>query len=293
MNVVTFVGLGAMGFPMAQNLVKAGVTVWGVDVSEAALAKFQALGGEVASSAANVPQPSDFLILMVINIEQAKQILMQDGVLENLAPEATIILMSTCPSPDVAALGHYLAGRGVAFLDAPVSGGVEGAKAASLTIMAAGERASYERALPVFQHLGQRLFHVGEKAGQGAMVKTVNQLLCGVHIAVLAEALALAAKVGVDLGVVLEIMSGSSASSWMLRDRGPRMIQNEPEVTSAIDIFVKDLGIVLQTGTQVRAALPIAATAQQMFLAASGSGLALADDSQVIQSYFALSKVAN
>ncbi|MCX5591864.1 NAD(P)-dependent oxidoreductase [Alcaligenes endophyticus] len=289
MSVVTFVGLGAMGFPMAQNLLQAGMQVCGVDLSDQALERFAAAGGSVAKSVAEVQLESDFLILMVINIDQAKQVLMQEQVLARLKQGCTVVLMATCPSPDVAALGQYLAERGIAFLDAPVSGGVEGAKAASLTIMAAGDRATYDKAVPILQHMGQRLFHVGEQAGQGAMVKTVNQLLCGVHIAVLAEALALAAKVGVDLSVVLEIMSGSSASSWMLRDRGPRMIQDDPEVTSAVDIFVKDLGIVLQTGTQVRAALPIAATAQQMFLAASGSGLALADDSQVIQSYYALS----
>ena len=123
------------------------------------------------------------------------------------------------------------------------------------------------------------------------MVKTVNQLLCGVHIAVVAEAFALAAKVGVDLRILLEIMSGSSASSWMLKDRGPRMLEAEPEVTSAVDIFVKDLGIVLDAGRDVKAALPLAAAAQQMFLATSGRGDGSADDSQVVRSYFTLNGI--
>ena len=136
------------------------------------------------------------------------------------------------------------------------------------------------------------MFHVGERPGQGAIVKTVNQLLCGVHIAVVAEAFALAAKVGVDLKILLEIMSGSSASSWMLKDRGPRMLEAEPEVTSAVDIFVKDLGIVLDAGRDMKAALPLAAAAHQMFLATSGRGDGAADDSQVIRSYFALNGVA-
>ncbi len=119
-------------------------------------------------------------------------------------------------------------------------------------------------------------------------MKTVNQLLCGVHIAVVAEAFALAAKVGVDLKVLLEIMGGSSASSWMLNDRGPRMLQAEPACGSAVDIFVKDLGIVLEAGRDAKAALPIAAVAHQMFLATSGRGEGAVDDSQVIRSYFAL-----
>ena len=129
---------------------------------------------------------------------------------------------------------------------------------------------------------------MGERAGQGAMVKTVNQLLCGVHIAVVAEAFALAAKVGVDLRILLEIMSGSAASSWMLKDRGPRMLQADPVVTSAVDIFVKDLGIVLEAGRDVKAALPLAALAHQMFLATSGQGGGADDDSQVIRAYRAL-----
>jgi len=163
-----------------------------------------------------------------------------------------------------------------------------GATAASLTIMAACDRATFDAMQPVFQAMGQRIFHVGERAGQGATVKTVNQLLCGVHIAVVAEAFALAAKVGVSLDVLLDIMGGSAASSWMLKDRGPRMLQAEPEVSSAVDIFVKDLGIVLEAGRDARAALPIAAVAHQLFLATSGRGDGRADDSQVIRSYYAL-----
>ena len=119
---------------------------------------------------------------------------------------------------------------------------------ATLTIMAAAPAETFEAAQPVLAAMGDKVFHVGERPGQGAMVKTVNQLLCGVHIAVAAEAFSLAAKVGVDMTVMLEIVSGSAASSWMLKDRGPRMLQEEPEVTSAVDIFVKDLGIVLEAG---------------------------------------------
>jgi 3-hydroxyisobutyrate dehydrogenase len=154
--------------------------------------------------------------------------------------------------------------------------------------MAAGPSATFAAAKPVLEALGDRIFHVGERPGQGAVVKTVNQLLCGVHIAVVAEAFSLAARVGVDLNVMLQILSGSSASSWMLKDRGPRMLQANPEVTSAVDIFVKDLGIVLEAGRETRAALPLAALAHQLFLATSGRGDGAADDSQVIRSYFAM-----
>ena len=105
--------------------------------------------------------------------------------------------------------------------------------------MAAAPKATFDAIKPVLTAMGEKVFHVGESPGQGAMVKTVNQLFCGVHIAVAAEAFSLAAKVGVDMRILLEIVSGSAASSWMLKDRGPRMLQEEPEVTSAVDIFVK------------------------------------------------------
>jgi len=228
------------------------------------------------------------LVLMVVNASQAEQVLTQPGVLDGLATNGIVCLMATCSSGAVQRLHELAARANRRFIDAPVSGGVAGAVAGSLTIMAAGDQASFDALRPVFEALGERIFHVGAKPGQGAMVKTVNQLLCGVHIAVMAEAFSLASKAGIDLGLLLDIMRGSSASSWMLHDRGPRMLQEEPEITSAIDIFVKDLNIVLETGKDVRAALPIAAAAHQMFLATSGRGDGLADDSQVIRSYYAL-----
>jgi 3-hydroxyisobutyrate dehydrogenase len=225
---------------------------------------------------------------MVVNAAQAEQVLFADGALEALPAEGIVCLMATCPPGAVERIAARVLASGRRFVDAPVSGGVAGARAASLTIMAATDADTYAAALPLFNALGQRIFHVGSKPGQGAMVKTVNQLLCGVHIAAVAEAFALAAKVGVDLKVLLDIMSGSAASSWMLKDRGPRMLQSEPEITSAVDIFVKDLGIVMEAGRDAQAAVPIAALAHQMFVAASGSGSGRADDSQVIRSYYAL-----
>jgi 3-hydroxyisobutyrate dehydrogenase len=223
-----------------------------------------------------------------VNAAQAEAILFTDGALAALPGNGVVILMATCPPSAVEAIATRVLAAGRRFLDAPVSGGVVGAEAATLTIMAAAPQATFEAARPVLDALGDKVFHVGVEPGQGAMVKTVNQLLCGVHIAVTAEALSLAAKVGVDLDVMLGILSGSSASSWMLKNRGPRMLQTDPEVTSAVDIFVKDLGIVLEAGRDVKAALPLAALAHQMFLAVSGQGGGADDDSQVIRAYRAL-----
>src|SRR5690606_279589 len=151
-------------------------------------------------------------------------------------------------------------------------GGARGAETATLTIMAAAPGPVMEKCRKLLEALGDKLFHVGEKPGQGATVKTVNQLLCGVHIAAAAAAFALASKVGVDTKVMLDILGGSAASSWMLRDRGPRMLEQDPAVTSSVDIFVKDLGLVLEAGRDARTALPLAAAAHQMFVCTSGRG---------------------
>ncbi|WP_407530819.1 NAD(P)-dependent oxidoreductase [Methylobacterium oryzisoli] len=282
---LAFLGLGAMGRPMAGNLVRKGFAVRGYDLRPESRSAFAAAGGTAAGSVAEAAAGAGTLVLMVVNAAQAEAALFADGALAALAPQAAVILMATCPPDAVAQLAARVEATGRRFVDAPVSGGVVGAEGASLTIMAAADPEVLATVRPVLDALGTRVFHVGTRAGQGATVKAVNQLLCGVHIAAAAEALSLAEKVGVDLAVVLEILSGSSAASWMLRDRGPRMLEAEPRITSAVDIFVKDLGIVLEAGRDQKAAMPLASLAHQLFLATSGRGDGGADDSQVIRSY--------
>jgi 3-hydroxyisobutyrate dehydrogenase len=175
-------------------------------------------------------------------------------------------------------------------IDAPVSGGVTGARNGTLTIMAAAPTPVFKKAEPILAAMGSNLHHLGEKPGQGAAMKVVNQLLCGVHIAVAAEAMAFAERAGVDPDVALKVLSGSAAQSWMLQARGPRMIDYDNVVTSAVDIFVKDLGLVLDAGRAAKMGLPLAAAAHQRFLDASGMGHGLDDDSQVIETYRVSSK---
>ena len=282
---IGFVGLGAMGAPMARNLLAKGFAVRGFDTRAAADEELVAAGGEPAADAAAAADGAEALVLMVVNAAQAESVLFDAGALKRLPEGASVVLMATCPPGAVAALAARVAATGRHLVDAPVSGGVVGARTGTLTIMAACPKAVFDAVRPVLAAMGDKVFHVGERAGQGATVKTVNQLLCGVHIAVAAEALALAAKVGVELEVILEILSGSAAASWMLKDRGPRMLQADPEVASAVDIFVKDLGIVLEAGREAKAALPLAAMAHQLFLATSGRGDGADDDSQVIRTY--------
>jgi 3-hydroxyisobutyrate dehydrogenase len=288
MTTVGFVGLGSMGLPMAKNLVARGFAVRGFDVRPSVVDGLVEAGGTRAATSAAAAERADVLVLMVVNAAQAEKVLFDEGAIAALPDTGTVVLMATCPPGAVEAMAVRVVDAGRRFVDSPVSGGVVGAQSATLTIMAAAPRATFQAVEPVLDALGDKVFHVGERPGQGAMVKTVNQLLCGVHIAVVAEAFSLAAKVGVEPNVLLEILSGSSASSWMLKDRGPRMLQDEPPVTSAVDIFVKDLGIVLEAGRHTGAALPLAALAHQMFLAVSGQGGGGADDSQVVRAYKAL-----
>ena len=290
MTTVGFVGLGAMGLPMAENLVRRGFAVRGFDLKAAALDALAAAGGVRAQTAADAAREAGVLVLMVVNAAQAEAVLFDDGALAALAPGGIVVLMATCPPAAAAALGRRVVEAGHGFVDAPVSGGVVGATAGSLTIMAAAPDADFEAVKPVLAAMGSKVVRVGREAGQGATAKAVNQLLCGAHLAVAAEALSLAEAIGLDMEQMLDIVAGSAASSWMLRDRGPRMLEDEPRITSAVDIFVKDLGIVLDAGRGARAALPLAAAAHQMFLAASGLGQGAEDDSQVVRAYRALNR---
>ena len=285
---IGFVGLGAMGLPMAKSLVAGGFAVQGYDIRPEARSALSAAGGVAADSPAGAFDGADAAVLMVVDVIQAESVLFDADALAALAPGAVVILMATAPPQRVAAIAERVRAAGYGFVDAPVSGGVVGAAAGTLTIMAAGEGDAIARVRPLLDALGDKLVTVGRRPGQGATAKAVNQLLCGAHLAVAAEALSLAETLGLDMDQMLDIVSGSAASSWMLKDRGPRMIEIEPAVTSAVDIFVKDLGIVLETGRDAKAALPMAALAHQLFLSVSGRGFGALDDSQVIRAYRAL-----
>lgn len=288
MTAIGFIGLGSMGLPMAINLVKGGFAVAGSDLRAEARDALSAAGGRGADDAATACAGADAAVLMVVNIAQARDVLFGAGVLDALKPGASVILMSTCPPAAVAEVAGEVEAKGFSFVDAPVSGGVVGAAAGSLTIMVGASDAAFARVKPILDALGGKVVHVGRKAGQGATAKVVNQLLCGAHLAVAAEAISLAERLGIDSAVMLDILGGSAAASWMLKDRGPRMLEDEPRVTSAVDIFVKDLGLVLEAGREARAALPMASLAHQLFLSVSGRGLGAVDDSQVIRAYRAL-----
>ena len=287
---IGFIGLGAMGAPMAARLVVAGHAVRGFDVRAAAVEALVDAGGQCAATAAEAARGAELLWLMVVNGEQAEAVLFGDdgGAAAALAPGGIVVAACTQAPAQARRLSERLAVAGLTMLDAPVSGGVAGAKAGSLSVMCSGAAETLAAAKPVFDAVAGRVFHVGTQAGLGSTAKMVNQLLCGVHIAAAAEAMHVAERAGIAPATMHEIISVSAGNSWMWGDRGPRMMMDDPPVTSAVDIFVKDLGIVLDQGKLARQGLPLAAAAMQMFLAASGLGHGAADDSQVIRAYRAL-----
>jgi len=285
MKKIAFAGLGAMGLPIVKNLIKSGYAVHGIDINPASLKTLESMGGQGFTDAKEACMGIDLFMILVVNASQARQVLFDSGAISVLAPNGIVCLMSTCSPAEVQEIAQQVQALGRRLVDAPLSGGVVGATNGSLTVMAACDQSTFDEIDEVFKVIGERIFHVGHQAGQGAMCKTVNQLLCGLHIAVAAEAFSLAKKSGLDLELLLEIMSGSAASSWMLKDRGPRMLESDPVVTSAVDIFVKDLGIVMQAGRDAKAALPLTSVAYQLFLSTSGRGDGRMDDSQVIRGY--------
>ena len=287
---IAFVGLGAMGAAMAEGLVKKQFRVTGFDMRQAAIDKLVAAGGHGAASAAAAAKDADALVLMVVNADQAESVLFEAKALDALKPGATVVVMATCAPSRIVTMAEKVEATGRRFVDAPVSGGVVGASSGTLTIMASAAKPVFDEAKPLLAAMGSNLFYVGEKPGQGASMKIVNQLLAGIHIATAAEGLALAERAGIDPALALEILSGSAASSWMLKNRGPRMVADDGQVTSAVDIFVKDLGLVLDAGMAAKMGLPLSAAAHQLFIAASGMGLGGRDDSQVIETYRALGK---
>lgn len=290
---IGFIGLGAMGLPMAKNLVSAGYRVVGFDIRPEAGAALEAVGGEAAASPAAAARGAGMLILMVVNADQADSVLFgKDGAASELSTGAVVVASCTQPAVRAKALSARLEAQGALLLDAPVSGGVVGAAQGSLSIMASGPAAAFDIAGPVFDVLGKAVWRMGSEPGLGSMMKTVNQLMCGAHIAVAAEAMSLAARAGLDPKLSQDVLMAGAAASWMLENRGPRMLQDDPDVTSAVDIFVKDLDIVLNAGRDLQAALPLAAAAQQMFLGASGLGHGKEDDSQVLKAYEALSGIS-
>lgn len=283
---VGVIGLGAMGRGVASNLLRNRFKVVGCDVRAEAGEALRAAGGDFVAHPADLAC-CDIVVSLVVNDAQNEAILFGERGLAAGWKRGAIFVMSSTVAPSYArSLGKRLAEHGIDLLDAPVTGGAVGAARGSLTIMASGPAAAFARAKPVLEAFGKRVHHLGDENGAGAQMKVINQLLCGVHLAAAGEALAMARRQGLPLETVHEILGSGAAASWMLGDRGPRMVRRDfDDITSAVDIFVKDMSLVLDSARESRYASPLAHAAYLAFLSVSGRGLGKKDDSAVIQ-YF-------
>ncbi|MCZ4068548.1 NAD(P)-dependent oxidoreductase [Microbacterium sp. H37-C3] len=286
-TTVAVLGLGAMGLPMAARLAET-FRVRGFDIAPARLALAAEANVTPAASAAEAAAGAQVVLVAVRDSAQLADVLFGDaGIVDALAEGAVVVLTSTVGTDGVADVAASLAQRGIGLVDAPLSGGPVRAREGDLLIVVGADPRALVVARPVLEALASTLTIVGERAGDGQALKTVNQLLCGVHIAAAAEALALADRLGLDLERTLEALQAGAAASFMLGNRGPRMLQawddEGAEVLSRIDIFVKDMGIVGAAARRAGLPAPLAAAAEQSYLLAQAQGLGEADDSAVIR----------
>ena len=283
---VGFIGLGSMGLPMAKQLLAKGFTVFGYDVAKAAVDAFAQAGGQPCGSPEAVADRVSLLLLVVATAEQAEAALFgPKGGAALLGEGGVVVLHSTVPPPFVQALGARLDEMGLALLDAPISGGRAGAEAGTLSVMASGSSRAFEVAGPALDAMAKTVYRLGDAPGIGSTVKMINQHLAGVHIAAACEAMALGTACGADPDTLFEVISNAAGNSWMFSNRVPHILARDFTPLSAVEIFVKDLGIVLETAKGRRFPLPIAAAAHQQYLAAAAAGFGREDDSAVVKVY--------
>ncbi|WP_336502108.1 NAD(P)-dependent oxidoreductase [Microbacterium paraoxydans] len=286
-STVAVIGLGAMGLPMATRLAER-FAVRGFDIAADRVALAAEAGVTPASSAADAVDGADAVLVAVRTGAQLDALLFgEDGLAPHLADGAVVILTSTVGTDGIDAIAAQLAVHGAQLVDAPLSGGPVRAGEGDLLIVVGATPSALETARPVLDQLASTLSIVGDKPGDGQALKTVNQLLCGVHIAAAAEALALADALGLDRARTLDALTAGAANSFMLGNRGPRALQaydeDGAEVLSRLDIFVKDLGIVGDAARRAHLSTPVAAAAEQLFLLGEAQGLGALDDSAVIR----------
>ena len=283
---VAVAGLGSMGLGIAASLLRAGAHVTGFDPGKDRRSAFAELGGEVAVSAGAAAERADVVVSVVVNAEQTEALLFgPDGLVERMAPDGVFVSCATLAPGKARAMAHRLEATGRHYLDAPISGGAQRAADGSLTVMASGSAAAFDRAAHVLDAIAGKVYRLGDAAGQGAAFKMVNQLLAGVHIAAAAEAIAFAANEGLDLQRVYEVITASAGNSWMFQNRVPHMIDGDYTPRSAVDIFVKDLGIVLDMGRSNAFPVPLASAALQLFVMTSAAGMGRDDDASVARLY--------
>jgi 3-hydroxyisobutyrate dehydrogenase len=281
---VGVIGLGAMGAGIAQSLRRARFDTHVFDVRTEAAQAFARDGGTACATAAQLAAACEVVVSAVVSAAQTDEVLFGAGGAAAAMRKGSAFMMCSTVDPNwSSALEARLAERGLLYLDAPMSGGAAKAAAGELTMMTSGRPEAYARCQPVLDAMAGKVYKLGDRAGAGSKVKTVHQLLAGVHIAAAAEAMALGLREGVDPQALYEVICNSAGNSWMFGNRMAHVLAGDYTPLSSVDIFVKDLGLVLDLARASKFPLPLASTAHQMFMQASSAGHAKEDDSAVIK----------
>ena len=280
---ILVVGLGSMGFGIAQSLIRAGYSVYGQDKNLKQQKRLIEEGGYDKNIPFNDLQA---VIIVVLNEKQAREIIFgQNGISEKLKKNS-LIMVCTTVAPDFAKeMASSCNDKGLLYLDAPISGGSKKSAEGKLSYMISGSPKAFEVAKPILDCTSETVFEFGEHVGSGSAMKAVNQMLAGVHIAAMAEAITFGITQGIDPKRFLEVISKCAGTSWMLENRTPHIIDNDYSPKSSINIWPKDLGIVLDIAKNSNFSAPLTAAALQQFISAAGSGLGQEDDAAVAKIY--------
>lgn len=278
-------GLGSMGFGIASSLLRAGHAVCGADVNPEAVQRLRQAGASAESMAVAAPG-LEALVVVVLNAAQVEAVLFGPDGIAPLLPKGAVVICCVTVAPDFArAMAARCDALGLLYLDAPISGGSVKAANGKLAIMASGTPAAFAASRPMLDATAEKVFELGDEAGAGSAMKAVNQMLAGVHIAAMAEAITFGITQGVAPETFLKVIPDCAGTSWMLENRAPHVVSGDYTPHSAVDIWPKDLGIVLDAARAAKFAAPLTAAALQQFIAASGSGLGRQDDAAVAKVY--------
>ena len=285
MQKIGIIGLGSMGYGMARNLIKAGHQVWGHDINPDAVARLVADGAQ-AGALLDHAEALDALVVVVLNAAQTEAVLFgPEGVAAALQQNTVILSCATIPPAFAAEMETRAESAGLLYLDAPISGGAIKAASGELTIMASGRKAAFDAAKPALDAISAKVFEMGDRAGAGSAMKATNQMLAGIHIASMAEAITFALAQGISPERFLEVVSQSAGTSWILENRAPHIIEGDYTPRSTINIWPKDLGIVMDIAQKSGFSAPITEAALALFKEAAEQGLGAEDDAALAKLY--------
>lgn len=282
---IAAIGLGSMGYGIATSAVRGGHAVWGVDINPDQMARFVGDGGQ-KGDLDEVASTLDTVIVAVLNAGQTEDVLFGiNGLANKLKPGAAVLSCATVPPDFAKDMAARCAEYDVLYLDAPISGGSVKAANGALSIMAAGTPETFKALRPVLDSIAETVFELGDEVGAGSAMKAVNQLLAGVHIATMAEAMTFGMTQGVTPDKFIDVISKCAGTSWMLENRAPHIAAGDYTPHSSVNIWPKDLGIVLDIAKNAKFSAPITAAALQQFVAAADMGYGAEDDAAVAKVY--------